>query len=275
MSRDSVIHLPINHLQTNPFQPRDKIKKEQLNELIESIKVHGILEPLVVAETPAGFQIIAGERRWRAAKEAGLKEVPVYIKKTSRKGMLEMALVENVQRKNLNPIERALAFKQLQINFGLSPGEIARQIGKSAPFVSNSYVLLELPDAIKDGLIGNLITEGHARALCRVKSESLKIAIYKTLLKENGSVRRAEDLARRAALGEKASSVRPKIDEVIKYDDETKKWQEKFAKLFQSKTKLSVTRTIKQTKVVITLQGDVTSTQKDFEKIIKLAEKDS
>ncbi|HOI05392.1 MAG TPA: ParB/RepB/Spo0J family partition protein, partial [Candidatus Woesebacteria bacterium] len=120
--------LPASQLQPNPFQPREKVKKEDLMDLIESIRIHGILEPLVVAETPAGYQIIAGERRWRAAKVLGIEEVPVYVKKTSPQGMLEMAIVENVQRTDLNPIERAQSFARLNREFGLSINELAKRI---------------------------------------------------------------------------------------------------------------------------------------------------
>src|SRR3990172_8403213 len=129
--------IQIDQLQTNPFQPREKVKKGELDELSQSIKAHGVLEPLVVAETPAGYQIIAGERRWQAAQLAGLKEVPVYVKKTTPQGMLEMALVENVQRVNLNPIERAQAFVRLTRDFRVSTSKLAERIGKSAPYVSN------------------------------------------------------------------------------------------------------------------------------------------
>ncbi len=192
-----LIQLDINLLQPNPLQVRSLIKSESLVDLVESIKEHGILEPLVVAKTPAGYQIIAGERRWRAAKIVGLKTVPVIVKETSARGMLEMALVENVQRENLNPIERAQGFQRLVDEFSLSVTEIAKRIGKSPAYVSNSLRLLSLPDAIKDGLISNDITEGHARAIAGLDDVKLMVEAYKTILAEGASVRRAEDLARR------------------------------------------------------------------------------
>jgi ParB/RepB/Spo0J family partition protein len=151
--------LPIDQLQTNPFQPREKVKKSELEELAKSIKTYGVLEPLVVAETPAGYQIIAGERRWQAAQLAGLKEVPVHVRKTTPQGMLEMALVENVQRQQLNPIERAQAFVRLTREFSLSSTDLSERIGKSPAYISNTTKLLELPDAITDGLIDGKITE--------------------------------------------------------------------------------------------------------------------
>src|SRR3989338_2264815 len=161
----TITELEVNMLQSNPLQPRGIISHESLTELVDSIREQGILEPLVVASTPAGYQIIAGERRWRAAKLLGLKTVPVVIKKTSPQQMLEIAIVENVQREDLNPIERAQAFKRLIDEFGLGTNEVARKVGKSAPTVSNTIRLLSLPDAIKDALVAGVITEGHVRPL--------------------------------------------------------------------------------------------------------------
>jgi len=192
-----VLELDTEMLQPNPLQPRGLINADSLRELVDSIKEHGILEPLVVAKTPAGYQIIAGERRWRASKLLGLRTVPVLIKETTARGMLEMAIVENVQREDLNPIERAQAFERLIEEFGLPVSEIAKRVGKSDAYVSNSLRLLSLPDAIKDGLMSGAVSEGHARALVGLGDVKLMVDAYKMLLSENASVRRAEDLARR------------------------------------------------------------------------------
>ena len=150
---EEVVQINVNELQSNPLQPRGAITPESLVDLVDSIKEHGVLEPLVVAKTPAGFQIIAGERRWRAARLAGLPSVPALVRETSPRGMLEMALVENVQRIDLNPLERAAGFERLMNEFGLTTSEIAARIGKSVSYVSNSIRLLSLPDALKDGLL--------------------------------------------------------------------------------------------------------------------------
>lgn len=192
-----VLHLDIDVIQPNPLQPRGLISPDSIAELVSSIQEHGIIEPLVVAKTPAGFQIIAGERRWRASKAAGLTTVPVLVKETTAKGMLEMAIVENVQREDLNPIERAQAFQRLIEEFGLAVQEIAKRVSKSESYVSNTMRLLSLPDAIKDGLISGAISEGHARAIAGLGDMKLMVDAYKTILSENASVRRAEDLARR------------------------------------------------------------------------------
>ena len=193
-----VTELDTNVLQANPLQPRGVITSESLSDLVESIREQGILEPLVVASTPAGYQIIAGERRWRAAKILGLKNVPVVIKQTSPQGMLEMSIVENVQREDLNPIERAQAYKRLIDEFGLGTNEVARKVGKSAPTISNTIRLLSLPDAIKDALVAGVITEGHVRPLISLGESKLMLDLFKKILRENSTVRQTEDMARRA-----------------------------------------------------------------------------
>ena len=197
MTDQSHIHeLDIDLVQPNPLQPRGTILPSSVADLVESIKEHGILEPSYRPH-PAGYQIIAGERRWRAGKILGLTKVPVVIKETKLKGMLEMAIVENVQRTDLNPIERGKAFIRLMHEFGLANADIAKRVAKSPAYVSNTLKLLDLPDALKDGLIGGLITEGHARALSSIDDTRLMIEAYKLVLKEDASVRRAEEIARR------------------------------------------------------------------------------
>lgn len=193
----SVAQIPTNQLEPNPLQPRGIISPDSISELVDSIREHGILEPLIVAKTPAGFQIIAGERRWRAARLLKLEYVPAIVKETTPQQMLEMAIVENVQRKDLNPIERAKAFLRLREEFAFDNHKIAKRVGKSVPYVINVLKLLTLPDALKDGLLSGLITEGHARALSGIGDTRLTIEAYKIILKEKASVRRAEDIARR------------------------------------------------------------------------------
>lgn len=270
--------LAINQLQPNPFQPRGKIKTHEIKELALSIETYGVIEPIVVAETPAGYQIIAGERRWRASQLAGLSEVPVHIKKTTPKGMMEMALVENVQRVDLNPLERAQAFRQLIRNFNYSNNELADRVGRSPSYISNSLKLLELPDAVTDALIEGEITEGHARAISAIKDEADLIKAFKIIKKESASVRRAEELARRFKnknedqVGEKISDKKSQdlpsttIDPTV-----LKNWQQKFQHFFHAKSKLKLTRSERQTKVTITLKGSPEQTQQDLEKIVKLA----
>jgi ParB family chromosome partitioning protein len=196
-SDDRIFELDIDLLQSNPLQPRGLITPESLAELAESIRAHGILEPIVVAKTPAGYQIIAGERRWRASKLVGLKMVPVIIRETTPQGMLEMAIVENVQRVDLNPLERAQAYKRLMDEFNLTNSEISERVSKSPSYISNTIRLLTLPDALKDALMSGQTTEGHVRALSALEDPHLIIEAYKEVLRKTLSVRGAEDLVRR------------------------------------------------------------------------------
>ncbi|MBU0974701.1 ParB/RepB/Spo0J family partition protein [Patescibacteria group bacterium] len=274
MKTQEVKLLEIEILQTNPFQPRDKIQKEDLEDLVKSIKIHGIIEPLVVAHTPAGYQIIAGERRWRAAKIAGFKQVPVLIKKTTPKGMLEMAIVENLQRVNLTAIERAQSFQRLNRNFNLNVGEIAKRVGKSSSFVSNSLKLLNLPDAIKDGMLGKQITEGHARAISGIRDMNTMLQVYKQVLRENASVRRAEELTRLAK--SKTGQTRVFKPHAVVYQIDDKKievFERKIKKYLGVKAKLKLHRTTKQTKVSFIIRGDLEDTQKCLEKIIDMLDR--
>lgn len=267
--------LDINILEANPFQPRNKIKKEDLEELTASIKQFGVLEPLVIAKTPAGYQIIAGERRWRAAKAAGLKEVPVVVKETTPREMLEMALIENVQRVDLNAMERAQAFQQLHREFKYSPHDIAKSISKSLSYVTNTLRLLTLPDAVKDGLAGGLITEGHARALGGLNADqSGMIKIYKQLLVEEASVRRAEELVRDYKSATYASPlVKPRKKVTRNADPQFQEWQDKLQKILRQRAEdvqVKLNRSHKQTRLIITIRGDLDATQPALEKIMKL-----
>lgn len=276
---EEVIQIEVNQLQPNPLQPRGAITPESLVDLVDSIKEHGILEPLVIAKTPAGYQIVAGERRWRASKLAGLTHVPAIVRETSPKGMLEMALVENVQRVDLNVLDRAKGFERLQTEFGLSTSEIATRIGKSVAYVSNSLRMLTLPDALKDGLLSGLITEGHARAMAAIDDTNLMVEAYKTILKENGSVRRAEELARRM----KAKSKQPvnrvgvRKDQLRVISEEIDKMQEdmqgKLAKLSDSDkakdTQVKLVRSRRETKVYFVFKGGLEETEKRLQKVYK------
>lgn len=275
---EEVVQLDVNQLQPNPLQPRGSITPESLVDLVDSIREHGILEPLVVAKTPAGYQIIAGERRWRAAKLAGLTHVPAIIRETSPKGMLEMALVENVQRMDLNALDRAKGFERLMNEFGLTTSEIAVRIGKSVAYVSNSVRLLSLPDALKDGLLSGLISEGHARALAAIDDQSLMVEAYKIVLRESGSVRRAEELARRM----KSKSNQP-VDKTGSrkmflrvVSAELDKMQEDMAEAFnkdlldgQRKTKVNIVRSQRETKITFVFPGGLEETQPKFMRVYK------
>lgn len=269
---DQIIQIAVEELQSNPLQPRGVITPESLVDLVDSIKEHGVLEPLVVAKTPAGYQIIAGERRWRASKLAGLSHVPAIIRETSPRGMLEMAIVENVQRVDLNPLDRAKGFERLMSEFALTTSEVAVKIGKSVAYVSNSMRLLQLPDALKDGLLSGLISEGHARALSAIEDTQLMIEAYKIILRESGSVRRAEELARRMK-AKAGQAPRPKArladmriisEEIDKMEDDMKKALTN-GNLKSANVKLVRSRS--QTKLTIMLKGTLEETEDKLQKI--------
>lgn len=271
MTDQRVTELAVNQLQANPFQPRDLIKPEDLEELASSIKQHGVLEPLVVTQTPAGYQIIAGERRWRASQKAGLTEVPVIVKKVTPKQMLEMAIIENVQRVDLGAIERAQAFQQLKRNFNYDDHEVAERVSKSVSYVRNSLKLLKLPDAIKDGLLGGLIDEGHARAISGIKDPHKMVEVYKKILKTNASVRQAEQLSRIAKeeIGQQKNTHYTKATKTVtQMLKEVAAWEKNLKKFLVTPPKIKMQRSNTQTKITITLKGDPDKTEKDIAKII-------
>ncbi|PIQ69999.1 hypothetical protein COS55_03975 [Candidatus Shapirobacteria bacterium CG03_land_8_20_14_0_80_40_19] len=272
MADDQIIKIFIDELQSNPLQPRGVISPESIVDLVDSIRQHGILEPLIVAATPAGYQIIAGERRWRAAKVAGLKNVPCIVRETTPRGMLEMAIVENIQRIDLNPVERAKSFQRLIDEFMLSTSDIAKRIGKSQAYVSNSLRLLTLPDAVKDGILSGIITEGHARALAAIVDPRLMLEAFKMVLRENASVRRAEDIARRV----NATQVRTKVVNQINVDKETDRMKEEIEKKLREnaegltkKAIVKLTRSRSETKILILLKGPPEETEEKLQLIYK------
>jgi len=264
----SEIHeLEINLLQANPLQPRGVISPQSLNDLVDSIREQGMLEPLVVARTPAGYQIIAGERRWRAAKLLGLSKVPVVIKETTPQGMLEMSIVENVQREDLNPIERALAYKRLIDEFGLGTNEVARKVGKSAPTVSNTIRLLSLPDAIKDALVAGVISEGHVRPLISLGDPNLMLELFRKILRENSTVRQTEEEARKAK-GE-IQKKEPRTVEDRLWIPELDQMAKKIAKL-HNLDKVTIFQSSKKAKILIEIRGDVEVTGPKIKAINKI-----
>ncbi|MFH1187209.1 MAG: ParB/RepB/Spo0J family partition protein [Candidatus Levyibacteriota bacterium] len=265
---DQRIHeLETNLLQTNPLQPRGVISPESLQELVDSVRVQGILEPIVIAKTPAGYQIIAGERRWRAAKILNFEKVPVIIKETTPQGMLEMSIVENVQREDLNPIERALAYKRLIDEFGLGTNEVARKVGKSAPTISNTIRLLSLPDAIKDALVAGVITEGHVRPLISLGDPKLMLELFKKILRESSTVRQTEDMARKVKGEVQQKEPRAKIDRLYipELDEMAKKVQEK-----HGLDKVTVYQSGTQARIVLVTKGDAENTATKLKQLIQL-----
>ena len=191
---ERVQQVALTEITPTPLQPRMEFRGERLQELIDSIRVHGIIQPLIVRKKGDGFELIAGERRWRAAKEVGLLDAPVIVRTASDQDVLELALIENLQREDLNPIEEALAFTKLAKDFGLKQEEIARKVGKSRAAIANSMRLLELAAQVQSWLMQGRISVGHAKVLLSLKSHEEQTLIAEIVIKQNHTVRAAEKL---------------------------------------------------------------------------------
>lgn len=201
----SLVEADLDLISPNPRQPRTAIQDEALRELAASIGEHGVLQPLIVTRTGTGYTLVAGERRWRAARLAGLRTVPVVVKETSPRQLLELALVENLQRQDLGPLEEAAAYRQLMEEHGLTQEEVARRVGRSRSAVANSVRLLNLPPEAKEALERGLISEGHARTLLSLPTVEQQLDLLETMLSGEVSVRRAEESARRGTATARAT----------------------------------------------------------------------
>jgi ParB family transcriptional regulator, chromosome partitioning protein len=200
----------ISEIETNPFQPRQHFDQEALQELADSIKVHGIIQPLTVRRLSVNkYQLISGERRYQASKIAGLKSVPVYIREANDQQMLEMGLVENIQRENLNTIEIALSYQRLITECNLRQEELGERVGKNRSTVTNYLRLLKLPPDIQIALRDNKLSMGHARAIINVENADEQLWIFKKTIQDDLSVRKVEELVREI-MGKGTGSVDPK-----------------------------------------------------------------
>jgi ParB family chromosome partitioning protein len=193
----TILFCGIEEILPNRSQPRKHFDESKLQELSESIKEKGILEPLIVRRVPEGYELIVGERRWRAAQKAGLKEVPVMVREVEGREALEISLIENLQREDLNPIEEAEAFKRLIEEFHISQGDLSTRIGKDRTTITNAIRLLKLPPEVKNYLLQNRITSGHARAILSLETKEKQKELCSLIVKRGLSVREAEALAKR------------------------------------------------------------------------------
>ncbi len=251
-------------IEPNPRQPRREIKSPALEELAASIREHGLLQPLLLTTAPSHdgpnsslrsesvgtsprYQLIAGERRWRAAQLAGLQHVPAIVRGTTPQEMLELALVENIQRAELNPLEEAEAYHQLMQDFHLTQEQVARKVGKDRTTVANALRLLKLPDALKAAVAEEQITEGHARALLQLNDEQKQHALLKIVVEKNLSVRQTEELVRRTF--ENASTTARRSGNARQVPAETRALEEDFRRALG--TKVELYRSHKGGKVVI------------------------
>jgi ParB family chromosome partitioning protein len=193
----SLLYCGIEEIHPNRSQPRKHFDELKLQELADSIKEKGILEPLIVRRAAEGYEIVVGERRWRAAQKAGLKEIPVLLKELDDREVLELSLIENLQRDDLNPLEEAEAYKRLTEEFGLNQEELGSRLGKDRSTVANTLRLLKLPYEVREQLLRNRITPGHARAILSLESREKQKELCGLVIQKGLSVREAENLAKR------------------------------------------------------------------------------
>lgn len=217
--------LKINDIEPNRNQPRKKFNEDALQELSESIKQFGVIQPLVVQKREDYYEIIAGERRWRASKLAGIKEVPVIIKDYSEQEIVEIALIENIQREDLNPIEEAQAYKRLIDEYNLKQDELAERISKSRTAITNSMRLLKLSDDVQQMLIEDMISSGHARALLSIEDKEQQYQLALRIMDEKLSVREIEKLVKQLN-DPKQKKVKPVLENAFVYEDIERKIKE-------------------------------------------------
>lgn len=205
--KNSTTLIPLNKIVNNSEQPRKFFDSDNIAELAESIKNHGIIQPLILKKDGTKYTIIAGERRWRASKMLGLKEVPAIIMDLSEKEILEISLIENIQREDLNPIEEALAYRKLIEDFKLTQQELSKRIGKSRVAISNTMRLINLDERVQQYLIESVISEGHGRVLLAIENKDLQYEIAQRIIDENLSVREVEKLIKDLSKGKKEKNI--------------------------------------------------------------------
>jgi ParB family chromosome partitioning protein len=227
MSKKYIEDFDVDKIIPNPYQPRMHIDPEKLIELADSIREHGVIQPLIISKDRESdkYYIVTGERRFRAVQLAGFKTVPVVVKETSPLEMLELSLIENIQREDLNPLEESYSFTQLSQEFGLTQEEIAKKVGLSRVTVANKMRLFKLPEKIKEMILNESLSEGHARALLGIKDETSMIAAADIIAKRELSVRQAEALVRKMMFGKTDSTKAFK-----RTDDHTERCEEDISK---------------------------------------------
>ncbi|UCF72203.1 MAG: ParB/RepB/Spo0J family partition protein [Deltaproteobacteria bacterium] len=241
-------YCPVESISPNPHQPRQNFSDSEMAELVDSIREKGIVQPILVSRTKEGFQLIAGERRWRAAQKAGLNKIPAWIRDASPAEALELALIENVQRKDLNPIEEASAYQEMIQNFNLTQKALSKRIGKDRATIANCLRLLKLPPIIRQDLIDGQLTPGHARALLTIESPLAQKEIRNLIIKKSLSVRQTEALVKKTLAPKEAKG--PK--------DETDYYLESLVKDLQKSlaTKVAIKRKGEKGRIMIEFYSD-------------------
>ena len=231
---NNIADIPVDQIETNPFQPRTHFDKEALEELAESIRVQGIIQPITIRQLDNNtYQLISGDRRFQASKLAGLTSIPAYIRKANDQQMLEMALIENIQRENLNAIEIALSYQRLLSECNLKQEELGDRVGKKRTTVTNYLRLLKLPPDIQIGLRDNKISMGHARALINIENVDQQLEVFHRIIKEELSVRKVEEIVRLLG-GQKITKPVPP-PELDLYGGEIKKVESRLSTYFGTK----------------------------------------
>lgn len=267
----TVAHVPLNLIESNPFQPRNDFDDESLQELANSIKEQGVIQPVTIRKQENGkFQLISGERRCRAAKLASVNEVPAYIRSANDQEMREMAIVENIQRENLNPIEIAMGYQQLLDDCKLTQEMLSERLGKSRSSIANQLRLLKLPGDIQIGLRQELITNGHARALIPVDNPQTQIEIFQDIVEQGLSVRDVEEIVRNLMEQKKEQEDENKDDQSKTKTKSSKnkypELQKSLSEYYGSKVQIK-SRNDGKGSIVINF-----SSEQDLERIIKLVQ---
>jgi ParB family transcriptional regulator, chromosome partitioning protein len=255
---DQIIEAQIQQIRPNPYQPRKEFDEKALDELAESIKEHGVIQPLIVRKSIKGFELVAGERRLRASERAGLSTVPVVIREFSNEQVMEIALIENLQRENLNAIEVAQAYEKIMKQFTLTQEELAKKVGKSRPHVANFMRLLQLPQEIQDFVSRGTLSMGHARALLAIEDSQLKLKLAKEAIRKELSVRQMEELIKQLTQRvSRETKSKPKKDVFLS------QWEEKLRQTFA--TSVQIKRGKNKGKIEIEFYTD-----EDLERIMDL-----
>jgi len=242
---DKVLKIDVNSIKVNPMQPRQRFADRELDELVESIKEYGVIQPLIVSQQEDGFELIAGERRLRASKQAGLEKVPVIVRSADAQEKLEVALIENIQRENLNPIDLAEAYKKLIEDFSLTQEQVAKKVSKARPSVANTMRLLNLPEEVKLAIIEGKLTEGHAKFIVGLESEEKQMSLFRKILRNNMSVVDTNKAVRIMG-GTKKAKIK------INYEDKDKEFR--LREFFGSKAEIK--RTQKGGQIIIDFYSD-------------------
>lgn len=257
---EAVLEIAIADIVPNPYQPRKTFDQEKLEELANSIQQYGVIQPIVVRRIHNGFELVAGERRWRASQKTGLKTIPVVIRDYGDSEMMEIALIENLQREDLNPIEEAISYRRLMEEFGLTQEEVAKRLGRSRSLIANTIRLLQLPEEIQDYVSRGTLSMGHAKALLALPTSDLQCEAANRVIEDDLNVRDIEELVRKATMSKPKGEKKAKQRELSLVDAE-----ERFKLFFGTQVK------IKPGKIKSKIEIEYYS-EEDLERILEITQ---